>query len=278
MVDKKKDAEVKEEVKSSEVAPVVNKEKVGYRDGNMEYMKSMNPDVEIGDDNYSSMMDETMGKHVIPKMKGYDAANLNLKAMMESEPKLAKILADMSQGAKFEEVLPRYIDVANLTPAEGDDNYAAWEGNNKKRMDDYNSSEKRRGTVKANKSRSEKVISDWYDKKGMDDEGKKGFGTYVADLLDKAYSGDITPKFLDKMFNSMNYDGDVASAAEVGNIKGKNEKIVEGKMKEEAKQKGDGMPNIDGGSTKEVKEKAPDNSDGITRNLRNFTSKKSILG
>jgi hypothetical protein len=46
-----------------------------------------------------SIIAEAAVRDFMLKMKGYDAANLNLKAMMESEPKLAKILADMSQGS-----------------------------------------------------------------------------------------------------------------------------------------------------------------------------------
>jgi hypothetical protein len=247
-----------------------------YREANESYMKSMYPDTEINDGNYDEMVAKTMAEHFIPKMKGYQEANEKLRAMMTSEPELGKILADMAQGAKFVEILPRYVDVQNLKLEPGDPDYSTWEANNKARMESYHQNLDRQTQLQNNQRKSMETIASWFEEKGFGDEDQKGFTSFVSELLDRAYSGEITPEFLNKMYYAMNYEEDVKKAEEVGAVKGRNEKIVVEDLEESAMKAGDGMPVITGGVSAE-KEERPDNADPLTKSLRGLKNKKSVL-
>jgi hypothetical protein len=246
-----------------------------YRETNMSFMKKLMPDVEITDGNYTEVAERAMAEHMIPKLKAYGEANDNLKAMMHGEQKLAKILTDMAQGAKFEEVLPRYVDVENLRLEPGDPDYSTWEANNKKRKMEYKENLDRQTQLENNQMASRQNIEKFFEEKGMDDEAKGEYGAFVGNMLDRAYAGEITPEFLNKMYHAMKYKDDVQAAEAAGAIKVKNEKIVEKKMRSK---KGDGLPVINGGGSAEQKGQAPDNADALTKSLRAFTGKKSVLG
>lgn len=260
----------------AEKSPKKSESKGEYREGNMEYMKNVFPDAEINDDNYAEMMDRTMSEHVRPRMESYNKANNNLKAMVNSEPKFAMILGDMAKGAKFEEALPRYLDTRNLKLMPGDPDYTTWEANNKTRETNYAAEQEYKKKIDDNKKKSEVTITDWYEKKGMDDAAKKEYGMFVANSLDRAYAGEMDEDFLDKMYYAMNYKNDVAKAEEVGTIKGKNDKIVEEKLKEKNNTKGDGMPVIDGGVAK-VEETTPETGNALEKGLRMRGKKKSVI-
>lgn len=246
-----------------------------YREGNMEYMKGMYPDMEMNDENYDEMLNKTM-HGMIPKMKSFEENNMKIKAMMEDEPKLASILADMAQGAKFEMILPKYIDVKNMELMPGDPDYNEWEANNKYRMDNYQKSMDRKQMLENNQMKSMEVINSWFEEKKMEDDKKKEYGMFVADLLDRGYSGEITPEFLNKMYYAMNYEKDMAMAEEAGEVRGKNEKITMMKKEEKEMMDGDGLPNVEGGGSKE-KEMKPDNSNPLEKSLKKMTMRKSVL-
>ena len=247
-----------------------------YREANMEYMRGAYPDMELNDENYDEMLNKTVHEFLVPKLKGYEENNTKIKAMMEAEPQLAQILADMARGARFEQVLPRYVDVPNLKLEPGDPDYTEWEANNKYRMDNYQQGLDRKTQLENNQRKSQEVIASWFEEKQMKDDDKKEFGMYVADLLDRAYSGEITQEFLNKMYYAMNYEKDIASAEDAGRVAGRNEKIVEGKMKEDKQKTGDGMPVTSGGASKE-KETKPDNRNDFEKGLSRMVTKQPII-
>ena len=246
-----------------------------YRDGNMEYMKGMYPDTEINDDNYSSMMEETLGKQ-IPKMKNYDKTNKSLRAMMDSEPTLSKILGDMAKGGKFEEVLPRYLDTRNLELKPGDPDYTVWEANNKHREDAYEQKMNREKEIMSNEQESQRIISQWFKDNKYDDAAQKEYRQNVAKSMEGPYDGKISKEFLDGEKRRINYESDMAKETKAAEIKGKNTTIVEQKMKEEKVKTGDGLPVIDGGASK-TKETPKETGNALERGLRNRGNKKSVI-
>lgn len=288
MVDKKKEeaAPVNEnkagaipdkEVKATETAPKQSASKGEYAEGNMKFLQGFNPGLEINDDNYVSTMEKTLAETIMPRMAAYDNANTNLKAMIHGNPKLGKVLSDMAKGAKFEEALPRYYDPNGFKLAPGDPDYNAWEAANKQRMDDYTKDMDRQTQIENNRKKSEETISAWFAEKEMGDEAKQEYGSFVSELLERAYSGEVTPEFLNKMKYAMDYKDDVAKAAEAGEIKGRNEKIVTEKMEEDTALKGDKLPVVDGGGAKEKVEPKPDNADPLVQSLRKMNKRTSVL-
>lgn len=248
-----------------------------YADVASNYLKGLNPGLEINDDNYVSTMEQTLAEKIMPRMQAYDEANTNLRAMMHGNPKLGKVLADMAKGARFEEALPRYYDVSGFKLEPGDPDYTKWEAANKQRMTEYQASLDRETQMENNRKKSEEVISSWFSEKGLDDKGKEEYGSFVSDLLERAYAGEITPEFLNKLYYAMTYQDDLAKAQKAGEIKAKNEKIAMETLKEDTALKGDKLPVIDGGAAKEKVEPKPDNANPLVQGLRSMGQKKTVL-
>ena len=272
-----------EEIKKAETASTnpddaanASAESQGEYKGNvMEFLQKGDPDLEINDDNYVGLMEKAMSEDVIPKINAYDDANNNLRAMMADNPNLGKVLADMSKGAKFEEALPRYYDTQAMVLEEGDPDYVKWEAANKERMGRYQENLDLETQLENNRAKSKTVINSWFKERGMPDEEKGEYGAFVKGVLERAYEGEVTPEFLNKMYYAMKYKDDVAGAAAAGEVKGKNAAIVEDDALEKAK--GDGMPSIEGGVVEQEAEALPDNADPFVQGLRGMASRKSVI-
>lgn len=245
-----------------------------YREANTNYLKSLYPDMEINDENYSSTMEKAMGEKIIPKMESYDRANTKFKQMMHSEPVMANVMADVSQGESFTTALPRYLDIASLELKPGDPDYTKWEENNKARVENYKASMDRKTQIENNQRKSEEEISKFFNEMSMDDDSKQGFANFVTELMDRAYAGEVTKTFLNKMYHAWKYEDDLKLAEETGTTKGRNQKIMDEKMNDEKVKEGDGLPVIDGGVSKERVAKPVD---PFAEGLRKSVSKKSIL-
>jgi putative methionine-R-sulfoxide reductase with GAF domain len=209
---------------------------------------------DITDDNYDGMVETlvTDATEMKEKIGKYDAANRNILAMMESEPELSGILADMSGGAKFSQVLPKYIDLQALLESKGGDE-SVWEENNKTRMSKYEQMQAHKAQMAANEEKSIATVNKFMADKKLEGENADAFGNYVAEMIDRANSGDLSEEFLEAMFNAMNYKRDVAMAEEVGEVAGRNASIEEkAKSEEEIKSGGDKVPVLkSGGETPE---------------------------
>jgi len=247
-----------------------------YKDDVVSFLKKDNPDLEVTDDNYLSLMEKTMAGEVIPKMNAYDEANVNLRAMMSDNPNLSKVMADMAKGAKFEEALPRYYDTQGMVLEEGDPDYTKWEAANKDRMFRYKEDLDRETQLENNRVKSQATIQEWFDNKELSDTDKGEYGTFVKETLARAYEGEVTQEFLNKMYYAMKYKDDVAGAAAAGEVKGKNATIVEDDALVEGRN-GDGIPSISGGSTEAKTEALPDTADPFVRGLRGMSSRKSVI-
>src|SRR3990172_8538837 len=105
-----------------------------YREPAMKALKSYyGEDAEISDDDYGFKMEEMVAKDYLPtkeKNKRYEDANTNIMAFMDDNPEMSGILSDVSSGAKFQQVLPKYVDLEALIDSKGGDE-AAWEENSK---------------------------------------------------------------------------------------------------------------------------------------------------
>ena len=195
---------------------------------------------------------------------------------MHSEGKLAMILGDMGKGARFEEVLPKYVDTRNLELKPGDPDYTVWEANNKHREDTYNQAKTRKEEIMNNTNETQRITSEWFKEQAMDEGMQKEYGDFVTKFLDDAYSGIMSKDFHNSMKRMMNYDADMASATEAAEVKGKNTKIVEGKMEEKKKTAGDGLPNIEGGASNQ-KETKPETGNNLEKGLRRMQTKKPVI-
>ena len=234
----------------------------------MSAMKSYyGEDVAPDSEDYTVKLEKMVATDFIPKaskLKSYDEANVKLIAMMEDEPELSGILSDMSKGAKFTQVIGRYVDPMTLPKDESD--IAEWEKNAKMREEKHEARMKREAELAENEERSIAVIEKFVADKKLEGENVTKFAQLVADFLDRAYSGDITEQFLEVMYYYMNRDKEIAEASEMAALKAKNEKIATEKFSEK-EYAGDGLPSLAGSGAGSVG-KAEENLDPITRNLK----------
>jgi len=209
---------------------------------------------EITDDNYDGMVETlaTDATGMKKKIGKYDEIGKKTMALMESEPELSGILADMNEGAGYLETLPKYVDLQALIDSKGGDP-AKWEENNKTRMANYDKLEAHKKKMAENEEKSFKVIDEFKKEMKLEGENADAFATWVAEMIDRANSNDISKEFLEAMFNAMNYKKDVAMAEEVGMVAGRNSSIEEKTKSEEGiKTGGDKMPVLkSGGETPE---------------------------
>jgi len=244
-----------------------------YKEKAKEAMKGYyGPDTEITDDNYDSLVGGMAGEATVMKEKigKYDAANKNIMAFMEDNPAMSGVLADVSSGAKFEQVLPKYVDIEALIDSKGGDE-TSWEENNKARMSNYEKIQARKKMLAENEAKSINTVKEFMAEKKLEGENADEFGKFLAEIIDAANSGNLTTELLEAAYYAKNYKKDVMEAQQIGEVSAKNAQIEE-KMKSEADLKGDGTPDLE--STNEAVETKTGSGDEIADSLEKIIKSK----
>lgn len=243
----------------------------------MSAMKShYGEDITPSREDYTSKLEGMVATDLIPKagrLKSYDEANTRLIAMMEDEPILSEIMVDVSKGRKFTSAIKHHLDISAI-PEDDDTDMAAWEENDKMRMSRYNERQARQNEIADNEERSLATLEEFASENKLEGEDLVKFTQLVADLLDRAYSGDITKDFLQVMYNHMNRDKDMSQAAELAALSAKNTKIKEEKFNA-GDYAGDGLPHPVG-SGLGVESKA--DLDPMVESLNKHLDQGSVLG
>ena len=232
-------------------------------------------DVEITDENYSGKMEEMVAKGFGPMQKQnneYKTIDKSYKAMMQANPAMGGIMDDMGAGAGFEESLPKYVDLEAIADSKGG-NPEKYAEQNKTRMANYDKVQTRKSLLATNEKKSIETVKTFMAEKKMEGENADKFGKYVADVIDRANSGELTTDFLETMYNAMNYVADVAQAKEIGEVGGRNAKIESKTKSEKDLQVGDGVPKIATGDDK-VTEKSNSSEDELADLIEGSFNKK----
>jgi len=267
-------AEIKEEVKEEKTSEEI-KEKVEEKIESLgDRLRAEFPDKEISDDDLQKIALEH-----IKSLENYRTnnreANKKIIEVLESEPAVGEIIKDLSNGSGFREALARNFDVANLQPVEGDPDYEAWGKNlverKKKRADQDNLRE----SLLKNQDSSIKAIKEFAKENNLSDDEANEFLSTLDGVLSKVKEGNITKEFLGMMKKALSSKNDITKAQELGEIKGRNEKIET--IKQEAKPAGDGLPNLTSSQTKE-KEPVKVKPDPFNDSLLNFNERRKGLG
>jgi len=238
-------------------------------------MKSYYGDTEINDGNYMALMESMVAKDYGPtkeKNKVYEEGNKSVLAMLDDNPAVAAIHSDMADGAKFEQVLPKYVDLEALTESQsGEESY----GENKKlRMERFNSRQKRKSMLDANEKKSIETVKKFIADKKMEGENADKFGKFVAQVISDANDGDLKVSFLDAMYKSMNYESDIATTKMVAEVSAKNAKIEEKTKSEADFKKGDGVPIMESADDSVSDESGDDFTKRLGRSVR---QRRSVL-
>jgi len=225
-------------------------------------LKKSYPDREFAsDDDINSALTEHLDG-----LEGYQSSTKELHAklaeVLDAEPAIAAIIRDIAKGATFAEALSRNVDLDEITPMEGDPDYEMWGQNMESRKSAKAEKEAGMQAMQENLDMSAAEIRAFAEENGMANEDATKFLESVDQLVGDIVSGKLTKQTLSRLKKALDYDMDVQSAAQAGEVKGRNTKIDAVKASDKPI-KGDGMPAITSTGTPKPKPKADSWSQAI---------------
>ena len=205
---------------------------------------------------------------------GEDEAELNrykdnnkvIEDVLDSDKDARAVISEMlMNGTPFRAAVAKFFDADSLTPKEGDDDYGYYQKTAEERRQMSKQFKERGAQKRANEKEAYDNIDKFAEKQGMDQAAKDAFISFVNELYNDLSVLKLTPKTLEKLHKAMNYDADVAAAAEDAEINAKNAAIEASRVKKGAETAGDGVPTPQGGSApaKEAPKRKPSIFDGI---------------
>lgn len=195
------------------------------------------------DDYYEASMSGYDQEH--EAVKSMRASNKTLADKMEADPKAAAALAEFMEGKPLPVALRKYFDDEELAMNEGDEGYEQYMEAVKERVARTESNKQMQAEYEAALEQSQANMDAFAQSKGMSPEEFDTFmTTAIGKLIEPLLKGNISAEMMEMLYKGMNYEADLAVAADVNYKKGKNEKIVETKRAVNT----DGLPNTSGGT------------------------------
>lgn len=171
----------------------------------------------------------------------------SLRDVVEDEPEFGMVLDDILKGSPVAAAFARHYDPESFSePGEGDPDFEEYGKYKQERTKKRQEKEKRRNSLKKNEEVSMQEIDSYMEEKGLTPEQAQDFFSQADEFFTDIFDGKITKKHLAMLEKAFGYDTAVKEAEETGKIAGRNEKIVEEKVK---KPKTSGLPEINEGGT-----------------------------
>jgi hypothetical protein len=204
---------------------------------------------------YSDRQFETDDDFYEASMSGYDQEHETVKSMresnktladkMEADPKAAAALAEFMEGKPLPVALRKYFDDEELSMSEGDEKYEDYLKAVNERVARAEQNKQMQAEYEAALLQSQADMDAFAQSKGMSPEEFDTFmTTATSKLIEPLLKGSISTETMEMLYKGMNYENDLAVAADVNYKKGKNEKIIESKRAVNT----DGLPNTSGGT------------------------------
>lgn len=179
----------------------------------------------------------------------FDENNKVMTDLLNSDKDLKAVISDMLvNGTPFRAAVVKFFDPEDLVAKEGDEDYDYYQKSVDERRRMGEAFQQRVDQKAANEQEAYDNIDAFAAAKEMSDEDKNGFIAFINGLFDDLMVLKITPETLEKLYKAMNYDKDVAEAAETGEMQGKNEAIEATRVKKAIDVAADGVPTPAGGS------------------------------
>lgn len=182
-----------------------------------------------------------------------------LDMVLSSEPVIGALIRDVSKGATFMEALSRNVDLDELKPVEGDPDYEAWSKNLETRKQSMAEREAKAKEMQENLNMSLNEIKAFAEENGMAEADAQKFLSSVDELVGEVVAGKLTKSTLSRLKKALDYDIDVPTAMQAGEVKGRNQKIEA--MRASEQERGDGLPSITSSGTPEDKPKPKPKTD-----------------
>lgn len=183
------------------------------------------------------------------KIKLHEDNDKVIQDILDSDKDAAAVMSEMIvNGTPFRAAVAKYFDPEDLVAKEGDDDYEYYQKSSEERKQMGKAFRERGERKRKNATEAYDNIDKFAESKGLDKAAKEEFVSFVNALYDDLSELKLTPKTLEKLYKAMNYDEDVAKAAETGEIEGKNQAIEATRVKKNEAAAGDGVPTPAGGS------------------------------
>lgn len=229
-----------------------------------DYIRKQYKDEQFDNDD---MVDRKAYKH-IKDLEGYREknreANKKVMTLFAAHPELVGALRDMDEGADFSEAL-----ALNLSPEQRKalresilaDDYKpqkeTWQQKKLERDTKFTEKQKWTESYAENRKLSANNLKEFATENKLDQPAMENLAKFADGVLADVYNGKVSKQFLATMFKAMSADSDIAKAAQVAEVKGRNAAISEKATK--AEPVGDGLPDLSGGG--ETKQ-APKRTEG----------------
>ena len=179
----------------------------------------------------------------IKYMDENDANEKEINDLISSDVELAQILTDMMVNhLPFRAALARTIDVADLTPQQGDEDYEAWDKAYNERIAYNKQMVERQKEIEENADKSFENIDKFCEEKGYDEATKQSIIDFINSVFDAIVMKNISPELLEQLDKARTYDTAVRDAALEGEVKGRNANIEAQRAEEMEQEEGDGVP------------------------------------
>ena len=229
-----------------------------------DYIKQQYKDEQFDDDD---KVDRKAYRH-IKDLEGYRdknrEANKKVMTLFAAHPELVGALRDMDEGADFAEAL-----ALNLSPEQRKvlreqvlaDEYKpqkeTWQQKKVERDKQFQERQQWTESYSQNRKISADNLKAFAAENKLDQAGMEGLAKFADTALADVYNGKVSKQFLSAMFKAMSADSEIAKAAQVAEVKGRN--AAAGEKAAKLDPQGDGLPDLGkGGETKE----APKRTDG----------------
>jgi len=193
------------------------------------------------DEDYDTAIDEYVSDHEVYRERG-DKANKDLNDVLDANPKLTAALKDVIQNAvPFNVAMAKHYGPEDFTLEEGDDHYSDFDANRKAREGDLAKQRESKEAFQKNVEASRQAAQEFAEEEGLDKEQAAEIMNKFDAIMAEMFTGKVTKETLQAVKRAVQFDEAVKDAAEVGEKKAKNEKIV-ATMTKDAKPTGDGIP------------------------------------
>ena len=183
------------------------------------------------------------------RIKFFEDNNKVIEDILDSDKDAAAVISEMIvNGTPFRAAVAKFFDPEDLVAKEGDDDYEYYQKSSDERKRLGKEFRARADEKRANEKEAYDNIDAFAEKNGLDSAAKDAFISFINTLYNDLSVLRLSAETLEKLYKAMNYDKDVAAAAEAAEIDGKNAAIEAKRVKKAAEVAADGVPTPAGGS------------------------------
>lgn len=210
------------------------------------------------DDDYLDMADKHI-QGLEEKVRKFEMSNKKILSILEDNPELKGVFADIALGIPFAVALARNIDLEAIIPLEGEPNYEEYANEDKARRAKIKENQEYMAKRDQNLQASVAEIEAFATESNMDEDKAKEFLGWISELMGRMTDGSFDKQLLRDLYKAYKHDEIMAEETQLAEIRGKNAKIDE--MITQSNEENDGLPFVEG-SNAELKD-----SDGTSETM-----------